>query len=171
MHALAYRRCGAGKRTPAAEPHSLGPTPRAPPESHVMSQIAATAFAAFLLTAPVSSALPTPAPTRRPTPTAPSGQKWVWYEGQRMVEGWPEKIRAAQRMPTYRINDRTYRRVPYGSETPPWSPPSGPCHDCGVLKGQLHVSSCDVEQCPRCRRQVLTCSCKYQSGWPAERTP
>ena len=24
MHALAYRRCGAGKRTPAAEPHSLG---------------------------------------------------------------------------------------------------------------------------------------------------
>lgn len=31
------------------------------------------------------------------------------------------------------------------------------CHDCGVLEGQLHEPSCDMERCPICLGQLLTC--------------
>ncbi|MHB8280647.1 MAG: hypothetical protein ACYDIA_23835 [Candidatus Humimicrobiaceae bacterium] len=35
-----------------------------------------------------------------------------------------------------------------------------PCHDCYVNYGQIHVSGCDIEQCPRCGGQRLGCGCK-----------
>jgi hypothetical protein len=37
---------------------------------------------------------------------------------------------------------------------------SSTCHDCGVAVGQLHVRGCDVEQCPYCGRQSITCPCE-----------
>ncbi|WP_436346992.1 hypothetical protein [Natronorubrum sp. FCH18a] len=33
------------------------------------------------------------------------------------------------------------------------------CHDCGVEKGEYHHPGCDWEECPRCRRQYLSCDC------------
>ena len=37
---------------------------------------------------------------------------------------------------------------------------SWPCHDCGVQEGQLHEPGCDMERCPICGRQLITCDCK-----------
>jgi hypothetical protein len=35
---------------------------------------------------------------------------------------------------------------------------NGPlCYDCGAAPGQLHELGCDVECCPYCGRQLLTC--------------
>jgi hypothetical protein len=42
--------------------------------------------------------------------------------------------------------------------------PSRPCHDCGVAPGQYHRPGCDVEQCPTCGRQLLTCGCDFVGG-------
>jgi hypothetical protein len=31
------------------------------------------------------------------------------------------------------------------------------CHDCGVERGELHTKGCDVEQCPECHTQLISC--------------
>jgi len=52
----------------------------------------------------------------------------------------------------YSIADQEYARVPFSGFLP--------CHDCGVTRDQLHHLSCDVEECPRCQRQALSCGCR-----------
>ena len=41
--------------------------------------------------------------------------------------------------------------------------PSGRCGDCGIKHGGIHHYGCDVERCPKCGGQLITCDC-----WPAE---
>lgn len=33
------------------------------------------------------------------------------------------------------------------------------CHDCGALRGELHHSGCDMEACPICADQLISCGC------------
>jgi hypothetical protein len=51
------------------------------------------------------------------------------------------------------------RRILYGDEASDWGANTQPCHDCNVTKGQFHHPGCDVERCPRCERQVISCGC------------
>ena len=34
------------------------------------------------------------------------------------------------------------------------------CLDCGQKTGQYHLQGCDIERCPKCGLQLLTCGCK-----------
>jgi hypothetical protein len=36
------------------------------------------------------------------------------------------------------------------------------CGDCGSIFGQAHHEACDLEQCPACRGQRLTCGCPLE---------
>lgn len=36
------------------------------------------------------------------------------------------------------------------------------CHDCGAKEGELHERGCDMEGCPFCGRQLLSCCCCYE---------
>lgn len=35
----------------------------------------------------------------------------------------------------------------------------GRCGDCGIQRQGFHHYGCDLEPCPRCRRQLLSCGC------------
>ncbi len=43
------------------------------------------------------------------------------------------------------------------------------CPDCGVAVGQIHEICCDVEPCPECGRQLISCGCEAYN--PERRVP
>ena len=40
-----------------------------------------------------------------------------------------------------------------------FSEPSGRCHDCNIKHGGKHHPGCDVERCPKCEGQLISCGC------------
>ena len=94
--------------------------------------------------------------------------KRILYRGVPMIEGWPEKIAAAQNVLSYSLKGRSVSRIRYGSEQDDWGADRIPCHDCRVLKGEFHVPSCDVEECPACGGQLLSCDCPFDERGDAE---
>jgi len=35
------------------------------------------------------------------------------------------------------------------------------CHDCNIVnkKGNIHHLGCDIERCPKCKGQLISCGC------------
>lgn len=95
-------------------------------------------------------------------------QKYVIFNGVRVAEGWPERIREAQGQSTYAIGGVEHVRIRYGDEGADWLHADKPCPDCFVLPGQFHVPSCDIERCPVCRGQMITCECGYETDGDVE---
>jgi hypothetical protein len=56
------------------------------------------------------------------------------------------------------IEGDTYRPIRLGDEPgPPWS--ERRCGDCNVRRGRVHHHGCDVERCPACGLQSISCDC------------
>lgn len=46
------------------------------------------------------------------------------------------------------------------------------CHDCGVEVGKFHKPGCDIEECPFCHNQLISCDCCYEHlGLDSEQEP
>jgi hypothetical protein len=87
----------------------------------------------------------------------------VPYHGTRVMKDWPATIMAAQDLLQIQIEGAWYDRIRYGSASmwlevnPTYA--AAPCHDCDAVAGQFHVPDCDMEQCPRCNWQLISCGC------------
>jgi hypothetical protein len=57
------------------------------------------------------------------------------------------------------INGEVFDRVRYGDGEEDLKFPK--CDDCGTPRGALHLLGCDLEPCPRCGGQAITCDCFY----------
>jgi hypothetical protein len=99
-------------------------------------------------------------------------EEFVSYNGMNILKTWPAELLAAQDIEEVEIEHGKHRRIAYGDETH-WDEmatlaAANPCHDCGATKGQLHVPGCDVEQCPRCKGQMLSCPCEVTDKFEDE---
>jgi hypothetical protein len=45
----------------------------------------------------------------------------------------------------------------------------GECHDCGIIYGGIHHLGCDMEKCPSCKLQLISCPCDHNYHiWDSE---
>lgn len=79
------------------------------------------------------------------------------------MAGWHEAMEEAQALVALQINGADYPRIGHGLQEREhgMEPPHG-CHDCHVKTGQLHIPGCDMEKCPRCGGQIITCDCDLE---------
>jgi hypothetical protein len=71
-----------------------------------------------------------------------------------LSDGWPTHCVTR--------DGRRLARIAYGDEPDDWGADRHPCRDCGVVKGEYHVSPlCDVERCPSCGGQFVSCDCDF----------
>jgi len=56
------------------------------------------------------------------------------------------------------IEGMEYFRVKFGSEKGLLRD-GGRCGDCNVTRGSLHHLYCDMEECPKCGGQLISCGC------------
>jgi hypothetical protein len=86
-------------------------------------------------------------------------------------DAWCAKIEAAQKLAGYLRDGKYVRRLAYGQEKDDkWESGKFPCHDCAIVQGQLHVPGCDVEECPVCGGQLITCDCEIGTASATEST-
>jgi hypothetical protein len=61
---------------------------------------------------------------------------------------------------TLHVGGEPFPLTPYGRDGTP-APGGGRCGDCGVEPGGFHHLGCDLQRCPRCQRQLLSCGCPF----------
>jgi hypothetical protein len=63
---------------------------------------------------------------------------------------------------------RVTERERYASDR--WGQWGTKCPGCGIQPGGVHHPGCDVERCPACHGQALTCGCGSTANLLAEAT-
>lgn len=67
-------------------------------------------------------------------------------------------IQKTRKIRKVRIGESVYDRICCGGQGD-WCEGKS-CGDCGALPGQPHLWGCDLERCPVCGGQLISCSCR-----------
>lgn len=71
---------------------------------------------------------------------------------------------------TLHVDGLPVEMMAYGAD-----PGGGPfrlrCGDCGVALGGHHHPGCDLQRCPSCRGQMVTCGCRFDEDGPDDDEP
>lgn len=89
-------------------------------------------------------------------------RQMVVYQGSEVTRWFPTEIVEAQFALSIKIGERSFERIRRGTPEDLFGETDNPCHDCSVLKGQLHAWGCDSERCPSCKGQLLSCDCEWE---------
>ena len=102
---------------------------------------------------PMAGVMPPPVAT----PVSPSSAD----QGQRICPACGQDKRDAESCggPMLQVAGQVYERVRFGQESGNRWEEFDFCPECGVSHGGLHHPGCDIEECPRCRTQYLSCDC------------
>ena len=61
--------------------------------------------------------------------------------------------------PYITIEGKDYKRIKYGDDG---MDNGRRCHDCGCKPGHIHHLGCDMETCPQCGLQLISCECDIE---------
>jgi len=70
--------------------------------------------------------------------------------------GWRAIVRAFERAILQSMREGELRRTMISEKN---AMKREVCDDCGVKEGQLHIPGCDMEPCPSCGGQLISCDC------------
>lgn len=77
---------------------------------------------------------------------------------------------ASCRAEVLHLHGKPIRMIRWGHERG-WRGASERCGDCGVEPDGFHHLGCDLQECPRCGRQMLSCGCRFDEDPPEDDDP
>ncbi|MEQ8839417.1 MAG: hypothetical protein RIB98_00390 [Acidimicrobiales bacterium] len=91
------------------------------------------------------------------------------YQGSEVSRSLPLELLESQFALRVRFGDVVLDRIRCGApEDILVGQYDGCCGDCSAVPGQLHVWGCDIERCPECGGQMLSCDCDAEWEWADE---
>jgi hypothetical protein len=96
-------------------------------------------------------------------------EECVYYNETFMLKQTKEEIIEEQKYTYLIVHGKRLKRIPYGDPREFEGSDisldySRNCHDCLVIKGQIHLNGCDMERCPKCGEQLLVHDVKFVIG-------